>query len=387
MEAQVATALAANDYQQVARLLKQWQQHEPQNPSLRLYAAKLQEQTRRLDVAESNYKKLLQQITHRKIIAQARAGIDRIHQMRANERQAALAKARAVEDGQAISILAIASPSPSHRAQAVQGFAQVFNLDAYTARMKVPNSGFRIYRVGGWGELNYFQKRLTTYQTPAFCVKASDIKALQTLQVLYFESLLPQPTVICKNAAKQLGRPSFSRLSFNWAEVSQQVRGQLPIFEQVVDLGSRGRTVHKQKVQDYAQVVDLHLPEREIVLRLCDRFYQYQKGVSLTSSAEINSRIQWNQLTTTVRSAIKPAAIEQSATEQMNPNSAKNNGFTHFGKGALEFINLLPAIHPNLDIDRRVPSDWDFAFHLYSSLSYFSCATHTSSRARSSGDI
>ncbi|MGB3573826.1 MAG: tetratricopeptide repeat protein, partial [Phormidesmis sp.] len=118
MEAQVATALAANDYQQVARLLKQWQQHEPQNPSLRLYAAKLQEQTRRLDAAESNYTKLLQQITHRKIIAQARAGIDRIHQMRADERQAALAKARAVEDGQAIAVLAIASPSPSHRAQA-----------------------------------------------------------------------------------------------------------------------------------------------------------------------------------------------------------------------------------------------------------------------------
>ncbi|MGB7487139.1 MAG: hypothetical protein WA901_13180 [Phormidesmis sp.] len=359
MEAQVVAALEASDYSQVAVLLKQWQQREPQNPSLRLYAAKLQEQTQRLEAAEKNYTKLLQQSTHRKIIAQARAGIERVRQLRADERQAALASARAVEGALESTILAIAPPLSANRTQSIRGFAQLFNLDAYTARMKVPSSGFRIYRVGGWGELSYFQRQLAAQQTPALCVRADDIKSLQTFQVLHFEALSPQPTVICKNVDKQLGR-----LSFDWAEVAQQVRGQLPIFEQVIDLGSRGRTVHKEKVQDYAQVIDLHLPEREIVLRMCDRFYQYQKGVSLTSSAEINSRIQWNQLTASI----------QSATDQAQPNSMQHNDFTHFGKNALEFINLLPAIHPNLDIDRRAPSDWDLAFHLYSSLSYFSNA-------------
>jgi len=376
MEAQVVAALEASDYSQVAVLLKQWQQREPQSPSLRLYAAKLQEQTQRLEAAEKNYTKLLQQSTHRKIVTQARAGIERIRQLRADGRQAALAKARAVEGGQTSAILAIAAPAQPNQTAAAQGLAQLFNLDAYTARMKVPNSGFRIYRVGGWGELSYFQQQLATYQAPAFCVKVNDIKALQTFQILHFEALSPQPTVVCKNADKQLGR-----LSFNWAEVSQQVRGQLPIFEQVIDLGNRGRTVHKEKVQDYAQVVDLHLPEREIVLRVCDRTYQYQKGVSLTSSAEINSRIQWNQLTTSIQSAINQSAIkqsainqpaiDQSATEPVKPSSMGHSDFTHFGKSALEFVNLLPVIYPNLDIDRRAPSDWDLAFHLYSSLSYF----------------
>ena len=154
-----------------------------------------------------------------------------------------------------------------------------------------------------------------------------------------------------KNAEKQLGK-----ISFDWTEVTQRVRGQLPIFEQVIDLGNRGKIVHKQKVQDYTQVVDLHLPGREIVIRLCDRFYQYPQGISLSSGKEINSRIQWNNLL---------AQIDK-VTEL-----PQDEGFTRFGKPALEFINLLPAIHPNLEIDRRAPSDWDVAFHLYSALGYF----------------
>ncbi len=370
METKVVAALEASDYQQVALLLRQWQQREPQNPNLRLYAAKLQEQTQRLDAAEKNYTKLLQQSTHRKVITQARAGIERVRQGRKAEQQAALIKAQAATDGKESAILAIATPSQPDRAQSVQGLARVFNLDAYTARIKVPSSGFRIYRIGGWGEISYFQQQLAAYQTPAFCTKISDIKALQTFQILHFEALLPQPTAICKNADKQLGK-----LSFDWKEVTYGAQGQLPIFEQVIDLGSRGRTVYKERVQDYAQVVDLHLLGRGIVLRMCDRFYQYQKGIPLGAESEINSRIQWNQLMASIRSAICQSAKGQSARDSakypLKPSDIPHNCFAHFGKNALEFVDLLPAIHPNLDIDRRAPSDWDLAFHLYSALSYF----------------
>jgi len=350
METQVKAAIASSNYKQAHQLLKQWQATDAQNPLLRLYAAQLQEQTNRLEAAEKNYTKLLKQSSNRKIISQARAGIERIRQQQKAQKEAALTEARSVEGAQEGTILAIAAPTTENRKSAIAAIAEIFSLDAYTARMKLPISGFRIHRIGSWGELSYFQQQLAKANVPAFCAKTSDIQSRQTFQISHFEVLSPQPTVVCKNADGQLGR-----ISFDWSEVGQLVRGQLPIFEQVVDLGNWGKTVHKEKVQDYAQVVDLHLYEREIVLRMCDRLYQYQKGAELSKGKEINSRIKWNKLVGTISEVT---------------NAPCQEDFSRFGKSTLEFINLLPAIHPNLDIDRREPSDWDLAFHLYSSLCY-----------------
>ncbi|MGD1866318.1 MAG: hypothetical protein ACFB0D_17345 [Phormidesmis sp.] len=352
METQVKAAIASSNYKQAHQLLKQWQANDAQNPLLRFYAAQLQEKTNRLEAAEKNYTKLLQQSSHRKIVSQARAGNERIRQRQQAQKDTALEEARSVSGGQEGAILAIAAPAEEHRTSAIAAIADVFSIDAYAARMKVPSSGFRIHRIGTWGELSYFQQQLNQANAPAFCTKISDIQDLQTFQVSHFEALSPQPTVICKNADGQLGR-----ISFDWSEATQQVRGRLPIFEQVVDLGNWGRTVHKEKVQDYAQVVDLHLHKREIMLRVCDRFYQYQKGIALGQDNEINSRIKWNKLIATISSSTKAPCKDD---------------FSRFSKSTLEFINLLPAIQPNLDIDRRTPSDWDLAFHLYSSLCYTS---------------
>ena len=355
MEAQVTAALEASDYRQVAALLKQWQTTEPQSPLLRLYAGQLQERTNRPEAAEKNYLKLLKQSPSSKIMSQARAGIQRIHEKQKTKKAEALSQAKAVEGGDEVAILAIASlpqnQTDQTRQQTIQSVASIFNLDAYTARMKIPSAGFRIHRVGSWGEVSYYQKALQAADISALSAKISDIRGLQTFQVSHFEALSPQLTVICKSVEGQLGT-----ISFNSTEISQRVSGQLPIFEQVVDIGNWGKTIHKEKVQDYAQVVDLHLPARKIVLRLCDRLYQYKKGISLTaSSQELSSRIQWNQLLTHLNQTISTPC---------------HNDFTRFGKNALEFINLLPPINPNLDIDRRAPSHWDQTFHLYSSLCY-----------------
>ena len=351
MEAQVAAALEVSDYQQVTRLLKQWQIDDPADPLLRLYAALLQERTNRLAAAEKNYLKLLKHSSNTKVVSQARAGLNRIQQQQKLQKAEALERARKMSGGDEVAILAVISPPPEGRQRAIAGLAQVFNLDPYTARLKLPSSGFRIYRVGPWGEVSYFAQLLKQAHTPALTAKVGEVKALQTFQICCFETFTPQPTVLCKNAAGQLGT-----ISFDWAEVGQRVSGQLPIFEQVVDLGPWGKTVHKEKVQDYAQVVDFHLADRQIVLRLCDRLYQYQKGISLTEN-ELNSRIQWNQLLAEFSQFIQAPHYRD---------------FTRFGKSTLEFINLLPPIHPNLDIDRRAPSHWDPAFHLYSSLCYLS---------------
>ncbi len=356
METNVAAALEVRDFKQATLLLKQWHTKEPANPLLRLYVAKLQEQTNRLETAKKHYLALLKQSGNAKVTSQARAGLQRIEDAQQAAKVKALTDAKTTSGGTELAILAIASLPPSTspsslaatRQAAVSSIAKVFNLDPYTARLKLPNSGFRIHRIGAWGEIQYYTRQLAA---PTFCTKASQIKSLQTFQVSYFETLSPNPTLICKNADGQLGKISFAP-----AEVSQIVSGQLPIFEQVVDLGNWGRTVHKEKVLDYAQLLDLHLPGRQIVLRLCDRLYQYQKGVVLSQKAELNSRIRWNELRSQLTKAIKVP---------------HHNDFGKFGKSALEFVPLLPAISPNLDLDRRAPSDWDLVFHLYSSLWYF----------------
>ena len=355
MESKVVAALEVGDYKAATQLLRQWQSKEPTSPLLRLYAATLQEQTGRLESAEKNYVKLLKQAAGGKITSKARAGLQRIQQSREAQKAQSLQKARSVKGGTEPAVMAIAPPRPEHRQEAIATFANLFKLDAYTARLKIPTEGIRLYRVAPWGDISYYAQQLKTAKLPTVCTKISQIKSLQVFQVCYFERLGGKPsdtqlTVVCKNADGQFGT-----LSFDWAEVRQRVVGQLPIFEQVIDLGPMGRPVHKEKVQDYAQVVDLHLPGREISLRLCDRFYQYKKGVSLTNKGEVNSRIQWNQLLTQINSSV---------------NGVRHDGFERFGKGALEFVPLLGAIAPNLDIDRRAPSDWDIAFHLYSSLLY-----------------
>ncbi len=325
MEAQVAAALEVGNYQQVTRLLKHWQATDPTNPTLRLYAALLQEQTNRLEAAEKNYLKLLKQSPSGKLMSQARAGLGRIQQRQKAQKAEVLEQARQISGGNEMAILAVAAPPAADRQQAIAGLAQVFNLDLYTAGLKLPPSGFRIYRLGPWGEISYYAQTLKQAHTPALTAKLSDIKALQTFQICYFKAFTPQPTVVCKNAAGQLGT-----LGFDWAEVSQRVDGQLPIFEQVTDLGPWGKTVHKEKVQDYAQVIDFHLPSRQIVLRVCDRLYHYQKGIALTEPNELNSRIRWNQLLTQF----------SQPTPALPPSD-----FTRFGKSALR-IHQPASPHP-----------------------------------------
>jgi hypothetical protein len=355
IETQVAAAIQARDYQQAARLLKQWQASDPKNPLLRLSVAQVQERTDRLDAAEKTYLSLLKQAPSGKIMSQARAGLGRIQhrqkQQQTEQKAQALEQARTVAGGDELAMLAIASPTESDRPQAIKTIASTFGLDLYTARLKIPATGFRLYRTGPWGEISYYAKTLQQAHIPVLSAKFKDIKSLQVFQIGHFDSLSPSPTVICKNAAGQQGK-----LQFDWSEVSQQVSAQLPIFEQVIDLGPWGKPIHREEVQDYVQVIDLHLAKRQIVLRICDRLYQYQKGIPLSQQGELNSRIQWNHL-----------------LKQLNPaiNAPHHSDFSRFGEAALEFINLLPPLPAHLDIDRRAPSHWDQAFHLYSSLCYF----------------
>ena len=66
---------------------------------------------------------------------------------------------------------------------------------------------------------------------PAFWTTLTEVNKIEVFQVHYFKEFATKVTAVCENQDKQLGS-----LDFKWSEVTAQVQGLLPIFEEVVDL-------------------------------------------------------------------------------------------------------------------------------------------------------
>ncbi|NEP20073.1 MAG: tetratricopeptide repeat protein [Leptolyngbya sp. SIO4C1] len=363
MQDLVASALQHQDFQRAAQLLKKWKKASPKDPLMLLYAAKLQESTLQFDAAERTYLKFLKLVNSPKLMGQARDGLRRVQQQRAALRQQDLEEAKAVLGSEEPGVLLLAPPRD--RKAAAQGLAQVMQTDPYTASLQIPSRGLRLQRIGPVGELQYYGKSLQQ-ALPTYWTTIEAVKAVKTFQAKFFEALRPQPRVVCQNAAGQLGQ-----IQFDWSEVTQRVSAQLPIFEQVADIGAWGKRLRKEQTQDYAQVLDLHLHGRQIILRLCDRTYEFTKSAPLLpdspeSQLQRTTRIRWNALLQQIEAASQSPLLSD---------------FTSFGQGALEFIDLLPYVNPHLDIDRRAPSNWDQAFHLYSALVFLMAASRQGAKA------
>ncbi|MDJ0707262.1 MAG: tetratricopeptide repeat protein [Leptolyngbyaceae cyanobacterium MO_188.B28] len=355
MHEQVSAALDQQDYRRAAKLLKQWRQESPKDPWMMVCVGRLQEETNRLEAAEATYRKVLQGANNAKVMAQARQGLQRLEQQAESSRQQALAAAKAEPGSDQTGLLLLVPVKGEDRKAAAQGLAKVMKIDPYAAQLKIPGKAWRLYRVGPIGELEFYGQSLRQANTPAFWVKLADINTAQIFRVCYFRSVTPQVTVVCQNQADQLGE-----ISFDWSEVSQRVTGLLPIFEQVVDRGAWGKLERKERTQDYAQMLDLHLQSRQCILRLCDRTYQFQQvdpfneePLSKTPGLKNTTRINWNNL-----------------LNQINQRVACPiwSDFNAFAEGALEYIDLLHNFNPHINLFRSEPSNWDPAFHLYSGL-------------------
>ncbi|MGF1521352.1 MAG: tetratricopeptide repeat protein [Leptolyngbyaceae cyanobacterium] len=355
MQEAIAAALNKQDFRVAAALLQQWKEKDPQNPWLLLMIGQYQEATERWEAAEKTYLKLLRQSTNPKLMGQARQGIQRVQTQLTEAREEALETARAQPDSQDPALLFLEPVQGEQRQAAAQGLAKVMQMDAYTARLQLPGKGWRLYRVGALGEMQYYSQALTEAETPAFWIKHADVKALQVFRIQYFRRVQSQAEVICQNADGQLGA-----IAFDWSEVSQMVMGQVPLFESVIDTDAFRKLQRKEKTQDYAEVVDLHLHQRKCILRVCDRTYDYRQGNPLPDSQAIpdqtlSTRPQWNALVAYIREQVKTPV---------------HTGFTQFGEGSLEYLDLLPVLNPHLNLSRTKSSNWDPAFHLYSSLHF-----------------
>lgn len=362
---QIAAAIGQEDYKTAAKLLKPLLKTERNNPWVRFYVGRVQEGIGKRAEAERLYLKLLPHITNPKLVAQIRQGIRRIEQHYANQRQDAIAQAVETPGGEAQGVLVLeplvtdAAPalnSSQHTLEAAQAFAKVFKIDAYTARLQLPRRGWRLYRTGKIGELRYYAQALQRVKIPSFAVPLTQIAQPQVLTVHYFKALSPRPQVRCRNAEGQAGE-----FSFAWSEARGRAMGRIPFFESVVTVDAKHRLRRKTQTQDHLAVCDLHLPSQGYILRFCERNYEFKHGVRLASGT---------------RSPIERDTVSQSWHYLMTQlttllSSADTFAeFDTFAASALDYRELLGGLEPHLDLERREPSLWDGAFHLYSALAY-----------------
>lgn len=344
----VTAALEAQDYRRATQLIKQWRKTSPKDPWMLLSIGRLQEGTLQWDAAEKTYLAFLKRVNNPKLMGQARAGLKRVQQARDASRQEALEEAKSVLGSDDPGVLALLPPEDTQ--QAALELAKILRIDPYMARLQLPKRGMRLQRTGPIGELQYFGEALQGAKIPAMWSTIDELKTVQVFQVESFQAVSPQPMVVCQSPTGQLGS-----LEFDWSEVTQIVRAQLPVFEQVTDKGPWGKTKRKELVQDYVQVIDFHIRGRKIILRICDRTYDFRKSVTLVPDQTnlTSTRIRWNGLLQIINRSTSCPTLDD---------------FTNFGQGALEIMPLLPYMPVYLELDRRKPSDWDTAFQIYTTL-------------------
>jgi Tetratricopeptide repeat len=366
---QVGQALEQKDYRTATHLLKTLWQEMPENPWVQIYRARLYEAADKRDQAETIYRHLLKDVvTNPKIALQARQGLQRLQDSSKDTSTVKSHKSQPVGKSKPLNpadrdqpgILVLEAIPLDARPRAAQHMARVMQLDAYTARMQIPNRGWKLYRTGNLGELQQYGEQIRSGDLPAFWVTMAQVNAIPVFQVKSIEKSAPEVLITCENAEGQLGE-----FTFPWAEIQQKVEGALPILENVVDtdiVRQGTRRLKKAETLDYVRIMDVHLRARNCILRFCDRTYDFHSGVRFAdehSLDAINVRAQWNALVDLL--------------EEHSPEAPTWNEFNLFASSAMEHRALLGRIDPSIhfyDQGDRDEALWASAFQLYSGLAF-----------------
>lgn len=352
----IINAINTQNYAEAAQLIAQLKQQEPDDIWLPFYEARLAEAQGNLSLADEHYRQLLPQAFNPKLAAQIRQGIERITNLEEAQRQAALSQAMEAQGGLEMGMLILEAVPHDLRKKAAQQFGEIMEVDPYTARLQLPSRSWRLYRTGAIGKLRFYAEQLNKAEIPAFTALIRNISSLQVHQVLYIESVSPQVTIVYEPKKGQ--RDIFS---FDWSEVGQRVEGLLPLFEECVDVGFRGKLKRSVETLDYAKFCDLHLPAHRLIIRLCDQTYRFVEGRSFSQTQKATdgratATDSWHHIMQFI--------------DQATPNIPRYSEFTPFGESAIDFQELLKLIRPHINLLRREETPWDTAFHLYSGLAF-----------------
>ncbi|HEY9825358.1 MAG TPA: hypothetical protein V6D19_07915 [Stenomitos sp.] len=353
MSEAIEAALAKQDFTKAAELIRAL---DPTDPKTLLCWGQFREATQEWEMAEEIYRSLLRDTLNPKVILAARHGLERLRSQKAQDRKAAIAEATSAPEKAELGVLILEALPPDAKKEAALAMAQIMNIDPYSARVLLPSRGMRLYRSGPLGELEFYGQQLKDKGIPVLWRSLAELQRISIYTVAYFQSV--EPTVsamVWQNNPDEL-RP----FNFAWADVSQRIEAQLPIFEAVLDRDVRGKLQRKEKTQDYAQFCDLHLPKRNCILRLYDAAYQFNHGISLQSAQpeqHLNNSTSWANW----------RHLSQ-VLQQHLPQQTVWTDFEPFAETALDHPDLLEKLPAHIDLFRREDSNWDPAFQLYSTV-------------------
>lgn len=358
---EIAEALDRQDYQTAARLVNDFQTLENDNPWLKFYQARLNEIKGEIGLAGQEYRKMLQVSTNPQLLAQIRQGIARLEaiervevEQQQQQRQAALEKAKTNPSNREMGLL-ILEPVPNEEKQPLAlKFAQIFKIDAYSARLQIPSRSWRLYRVGAMAELEVYVDDLRKEGIPCFCQSITAINRPKVYLARYFRAIQPEATLVYQSA-----HDLTASITFDWSEVTAVVEGILPIFGECVDMDVRRNQVRKISILDYAQIIDLHLKKQDLIIRICDRIYNFQAGITFSDhqqsrERQATNRDNWNHFASYLKQKLTAVPLW--------------SDFPTFAETTADFYELLPMVNPHLDLLRIEDTYWDTAFQLYSTL-------------------
>jgi thioredoxin-like negative regulator of GroEL len=147
----VAAAFDRKDYKEAAQLLKPLVKQSPENPWVQLYVGRLHEATGKLEAAEKVYRQLLRATTNPKIVTPARQGLQRMETLQKEQKQRAIATAKANPNGADLGVLILEPTQQQDKTQAAQNFARIMNIEPYSARLLLQSRGWRSLFLGSPG--------------------------------------------------------------------------------------------------------------------------------------------------------------------------------------------------------------------------------------------
>jgi tetratricopeptide (TPR) repeat protein len=357
----LAEAIKNKQYQRTAELLQDLSSDQRDNPWILFYQARLAEGLGNLSEAQQGYRQLLGWISNPQLLAKIRRGLERIKLLEEQAEKQVLDQRKellevAKSQDPELGVFVLDPITSEQKQEAANIFGEVMQIDAYSARLQLPSRAWRLYRTGSVGALNFYVQELQGQGIPCFCVPLTCILSLRILPVYSLEAIAPNMALTYRVSKDQR-----SQIDIPWSAVSQRVEGLLPIFEECVAVSKNGKVERKTKILDYAKMCDLHIPKQNIILRFCDQIYEFDQGISLITSPKPQEKgtsyDQWQRL----------LAILQ---EQL-PTVKVWNEFKLFAETALDFKELLKLVDPHIHFLRREETEWDEAFHLYSSLAFF----------------
>ncbi len=360
---------AEQNFSAASATLKELQQQNPNDSQIEVLMANLYRATGEPNKAEVIYRTILRTETQAKLLSQARQGLKIIEDAERQQQKDAIAMALAQPGNKSLGFLAIQPMETSDKKAIAEQVARIFHIDTYTAKMLIPSRNLKILRIGTVGELSVYGEQLRQIGIPAIWIGLEAIAKIDVYNVNYFVNNLESavrgttPTNGQINSAvlkKQIcAVHDDGEISFDWHEVGIKVTGLLPTFGEVVAVDAKHQLIRKEQVLDQVHICDLHLPQRNCILRFHDNHYQFTQGVQLKVEQPLK------HIAPTVQQ--RWASLMQWLDQAM-PQVPIKDDFTPFAEIALEFPEFLGELNPRLDLERRKESLWDNCFQLYSGM-------------------